>query len=856
MSEIWAGLGLGNGRASDGAHAAAARAARTSRTAFLSFLAFTSLAILLGSSRLSAQTCAVTELRVAVKDRSGTAVVNAKVWLGNDAEAAATATDDDGVAEFPNPACGQLVVHAGSDGFQSVTQQIEIAGAEPVQAELTLAPASVQENLEVRASTVGMEASSSETGELQPEVMKELPTVPTTVADTLARLPGLLRSSDGSINISGAGEQHGAFVVNQADVTDPATGKFGPTLPIDVVEAINVEKAPFLTEYGHFTSGVVSVETHRGGDKWHAELNDPFPDFRIRSHHVDGLRNSTPRLLFGGPAIHDRLYLITELQYYLDKHPNLTLPYPFNESKQELVNSFTQVDYILSARHLLTASFHLRPQHINYVNPEYFNPQPVTPSYAEHGYEWTVMDRLAVGNGTLVSLVSYQSFASRVGAQGDAEMTLTPTGNTGNYFARQYRGAQRGEWMETWAPGQLSWLGRHDLKTGASVDLLENHGGFTANPINLVDLGQVLLRRIAFRGGNSYALHDVGTDGFVEDHWTLGRGLALDDGIRLERQSAAGSVRLAPRAGIAWTPFKSGRTTFRAGYGRFYDRVPLDVYAFNHFPQRIVTDFTPDGSVANTIGYANMLGTDAGPSSVWVHNRHGFGGFAPRNATWKLQVEQRISRQVLLQALYENSRSAGLVELEDFGAISNGLALQGGGRAIYRQTEISARIDWRKGQQLFLSYVHSRAQGQLNDFNGFVGDFPVPLVRPDLFSNLPTDLPNRFLAWGRFGAPLGLYILPLVEFHTGQPYTSVDALGNYVGTPNVNRFPAFFSADTRFVRDFKVRTKYTLRFSLSAFNMTNHFNALSVHANVADPQYGDFFGNYTRRYRGDFEVLF
>jgi len=31
---------------------------------------------------------------------------------------------------------------------------------------------------------------------------------------------------------------------------------------------------------------------------------------------------------------------------------------------------------------------------------------------------------------------------------------------------------------------------------------------------------------------------------------------------------------------------------------------------------------------------------------------------------------------------------------------------------------------------------------------------------------------------------------------------------------------------------------------------------LSVHANVADPYYGTFFGNYHLRYRADFDVLF
>jgi hypothetical protein len=150
MSEIWAALG-GDSRTSNFARVARTRPARTWLVAFLSFSAFASLVIfvlfliLLGPSNLSAQTCAVTQLRVSVKDRSGTAVANAKVWLGDDSEAGARTTDDDGLAEFQNPGCGQVVVHAGSDGFKTVEEQLEIAGEEPMQTELTLAPESVQE---------------------------------------------------------------------------------------------------------------------------------------------------------------------------------------------------------------------------------------------------------------------------------------------------------------------------------------------------------------------------------------------------------------------------------------------------------------------------------------------------------------------------------------------------------------------------------------------------------------------------------------------------------------------------------------------------------------------------------------
>jgi outer membrane receptor for ferrienterochelin and colicin len=50
------------------------------------------------------------------------------------------------------------------------------------------------------------------------------------------------------------------------------------TVPVDVVERVDVFKTPYLAQFGRFTAGVVSVETRRGGDKWNFELNDPLPD--------------------------------------------------------------------------------------------------------------------------------------------------------------------------------------------------------------------------------------------------------------------------------------------------------------------------------------------------------------------------------------------------------------------------------------------------------------------------------------------------------------------------------------------------------------------------------------------------
>ena len=106
--------------------------------------------------------------------------------------------------------------------------------------------------------------------------------------------------------------------------------------------------------------------------------------------------------------------------------------------------------------------------------------------------------------------------------------------------------------------------------------------------------------------------------------------------------------------------------------------------------------------------------------------------------------------------------------------------------------------------------------------------------------------------------PFRLGVYPILEYRTGSPYAVLDAARNYVGVPYSDRyrFPSFFSADTRVSKDIPFRDKYTLRFAVSVFNMTNHFNPTEVHANVGDPLCGVFIGNYKRGFMGDFDVLF
>jgi hypothetical protein len=813
------------------------------------------------SFRASGQTCRSAELRVFVKDSQGSPIFDSQVRLGSaSTEFGNRTTPASGVVEFQNVPCGPWTIRAAKIGFEDSADTLQIGSESSVEATLTLNPQIAHSSVDVTESRPPVDQSSSQNYELRPAEVKTLPTNPATVTDTLPLVPGVLRAPNGELIIDGSGEQRSSLVVNHSDVTDPATGKFGQTVPLDSIETVNVLTTPFLAQYGRFTQSVVAVETRRGGDKWHTDLNDPFPDFRIRSNHMVGIRNETPRSMLGGPLIQNRLYFMTALLYYLDKSQERTLGFPHNVSKVERVNSFTQVDFVASPRQIVNFTYHFSPEHINFVNPEYFNPQPVTPSYAQRNYVATLADYLGIFSGTLDSSASMQRFHTFIGAQGDGEMILTPQGNQGNYFGVQTRDAWRREWLEIWSPAPWRLLGTHQWKIGTSLTVANNRGSFTFHPVDIRGTQSESLERIDFFNQVPYKRTDLEFTTYLQDHWSPSPRISLDYGLRVEHQRLASSLRIAPRSGLAWTPFPDGRTVLRIGYGQFYDHIPTDVYAFSRYPLRTITNYAPGGSIAGVAQqYANVIGDVTGPRSFLVNGQRVAGAFSPRGATWNIQLEHSFSPLLRVRAVYTDNRSVGLIVLEpDRLGITNEVVLNGDGSSRYRQAEVTAKIAWRDGQNLVMSYTHSRAEGSQNAFDNFLGNYPLPVFHPDVYSNLPGDVPNRFLAWGRFNVPVwSLKLLPIIEWRTGFPYVVYDQLQNYVRVPNSDstRFPGFFSADARLMRDFKVSPKYTLRLSVTGSNLTNHFNALAIHNNVADPKYGVFFGNNHRRYRFDFEII-
>ena len=804
----------------------------------------------------------LSKLQVSIVDEKSQPVAAAEISVTQaDKVITSAQTDANGKAEIEVPSAGKYLLNIKKKGYLATDTEVEVANnREAPELDVVLSAVNLSEQT-VEVKGIGDNAVTDDGGitqTLSVDAAKNSPTKPVTLTDSLPLIPGIVRGQDGSVKIAGFGEDHSALLVNSVDVTDPATGNFGLSIPIDSVDTVQVSVMPYLAQYGRFTAGVVTAQTRRGGDKWDFSLNDPFPEWRIRSAHLDGVKSATPRFNASGPLIKNKLYFLEGAEYLLNKYSVRTLPYPENQYNSQAFNSFTQVDWIISPTQTLTASLHFAPHTSEYVGLNYFDPQPVTPNGDFHESTETVTHRWSIFGGLLQSTLAERGVTSAVRPQSyQSLMTLQPTGNFGNYFSNQSRDSSRYEWIENYTFKPLHWLGEHTFQAGMVVGEADNTGQFYGRSVLLQNSGGQRLQRIDFVGGKPYDISDVEPAVFVQDHWIISRHLAFDAGVRYEAQSVTSTTRTAPRGGFVWTPVS--RTVIRGGMGIFYDSVPLDIYAFNSYPNQRITTYDASGNaVGRPVLYVNLTDQAVQSKFPFIDRKSKTGNFAPYSMAWNVELEREINRMFTVRVKFLQSWEDGMITLEQQ-MVDNrhALVLGSNGSAQTRQAEFTSRIGANASRQFYFSYVRQYAYGDVSSAASYLGNYPYPVVRSGLVSALPSEIPNRFLLWGTYSLPKKFMVNPHIEWRNGFPWQPTDALQQWVQTYGPqSRYPRYFSADVAVAKDFRVRLEHAVRLTLTVQNLTNHFNPLQVHSNLADPQYGQYFGNYTRKYLMDFDFLF
>lgn len=762
-------------------------------------------------------------------------------------------TDENGQYEFRGLQPGAYSISVAQAGFKADTRPVVVNAGQQIVQDFILQIETVSQKVEVNEST----SSTPDTATPKPTTVThtELTTIPTPqekVKDVLPIIPGVIRTIDGKLNFKGADEGQSLLVVNSARTTDPVTGSFGVPIPTDAVESFAVYKTPYDASLGSFSGGLTSIETKPPDDKWDFKVRGIVPSVLGKNGHMVGIAEAIPGVAFDVPIIHHKLLLSEVFQYEMKKTTVEGLPWPHDISKRQGFNTFTTLEAILSPTHVLTLTVNAFPLRQQDVDISALVPQTASNDLNQSGWAIGLNDKYQLASGGILSVVAqYMRFDSNAHGQGLADMLITPEGWGGNYFNQWSRRGKELQAVPTYQFPTKHWHGEHAIRVGLDIDYRSFFGDNVSRPIQLMRQDNSLAEEITFSQAPSQVPSDSSVAEFIQDHWVITPQWSVDLGARLSTETSGWDAAFAPRAAVAYSPGKSGKTVIRAGTGIFYGVLPLLAANFAANPNRTVTDFDALGvPIGPSVTYTNVYAGSANP--LTAANLPSQPNTTPRNVTWSGEVDQELLRNLKLKVAYLDSHSSYLFDIQPFTAAGAGdsfMALTNTGSSHYRELETTLHYTMRERDQVNASYIWSSARGDLNSLSQIAIPFAAPVIRPDVYGILPSDIPNRVIAWGIFAMPWKLTFSPLVDVHSGFPYSNIDVLQQYVGTPNGQRFNEFFSLDLKLYREFRVpflgnRSGKThhIRLGVYTLNVTNHGNFNAVYNNVTSPNFGTFAG--------------
>ncbi len=736
---------------------------------------------------------------------------------------ARTETDAAGEVAFPDVEPGLYVIRATRPGFLTRdSAPFTVRSSETSQVLVDTPMAFVLPEVQVRAEAPSPTDSVrpvSASDMLSGTLFDTAPIAGDDFQSLLPLLPGVVRDADGRLRIKGGTPAQGALQVSSASLNDPSTGDFDLDLPAQSVQSVEVLSNPFAAEYGRFSTSITQVRTERGTNEWRIEPGNLIPRFR---GFFKGIRAFEPRLSVRGPLRRDRLFLSQDLQFRYVTTPVRSLP---EEPVIDLrsFDSFTRLDGVISSRHTLGGGVVMFPRSIRRVTMNTFRPIETTPAFNQGGFSVGLLDRLALRPDlVLESTVAFRRFEIEVETDNHAPMVYTPAMQGGGFFNNQERDVTSVQVVEALSLSR-EWRGEHVIKVGADLQRSHYNGTNLSRPVEIRRGDGSLAELITFDPLSMQLVSGTELALFAQDRWRVGSRVTFEFGLRVDRDGVAERVSWSPRAGVAIGVLPEGRGILRGGVGKFVQRTPLNVDAFASYEPRIVTRFAPDGTIVS------------GP--VRLAHRVEEPLRTPYATVANVEWDQRFGRRVLLKVAWvgrlghqdhilEPDRDAGL------------LRLSSSGDSRYREVEVTARYLAGERRDITISYVWSQGRADLNHYDQFYGNLRTPIIRPNEYGPIATDVPHRVLLRGTIGLPAQFDFSPVLELRTGFPWSAVDEYQDFVGPRNrAGRLPNVYTLDFTLTRPWQFR-KWRFRAGIKMYNAFGSSAARDIQANVASPFFG------------------
>jgi hypothetical protein len=586
-----------------------------------------------------------------------------------------TLSDADGHFQFTGLSAGTYLLEVSQTGFKPFAATIVLQPRESRVQDIRLELATVAASIDVQGQAPEITAHSADPdATLTDREFPALPMAQQKFTEALPLIPGVVRTMNGVLNIKGEVANQGMLLVDAAQMVDPVSGGFSVGVPLTSVETLNVFEAPYNAQYGGFSGGLATIETKAPPSQWQYSLLDFVPGLRMKKRHIVGVSAETPRLFVGGPLIRNRLNISESFDYTIKNLPVRGQPWPVNENRLRGFTSFTNLQAILSPRHLLTANVVAFSSRSQFADINSLVPQSASSNSGSKGAFATVSETDQFSGGTLNTTFRYTRFTSNSYGQGDQDLLMSPEGLSGNAFNRWTRTANQFEILPAFALARKTWHGSHDLKAGMDVVHGYYDGTSHSDPIEVLREDRSLAERIDFSGSNPLHGRETEVSEFVQDHWSLSERLAVDSGLRVTAQSNGRSAAFAPRVGLVYAMGAERKTVLRAGSGFFYDRVPMLAATFPQNPTRMVTMYNQAGLAAGPSAVLQNAYLDFGGSGPTIRTS-GDPGTSPRNFTWNVEAEREVNSRATVKLSYLQSQVSDLYVVMPWHEGTNGDAV-------------------------------------------------------------------------------------------------------------------------------------------------------------------------------------
>jgi hypothetical protein len=775
-----------------------------------------------------------------VVDETGNPVAGARITFDLGGAPVSGMSNASGVYRIEIPSAGEYQLRVEREGFFLLTKErMFLDAAAPLDIHLTHLR-ELAESIDVPYSppVVDPEATN-EVKRLDGQTILNLPYAASQdYRRALPLMPGAIQDNNGTIHFNGGTPSETSYRLDGFDVSNIAGGGLTARLSVDTVQSVewSADRMPVESKG---SAGEINIRTEMGDDRWRFGATNPIPSIDTQSGvHVN---HWSPRLMVSGPLRKGRLWFHTALDpfYTADTVPDL--PQGENRTSSFSGSDLTRVQWNVSDWQTLTGGFLYNRGKTFRNGLSILNPAETTVNGRSSLAMATLRDQVVV-NGNLIEA----GFANtreymRMSPLGSDEYLLTPFGASGNFFRDQTAHSTRQEFLLNAAFRQAHiFAGTHQFRIGANAETNRLDQTVMRHSLSVVRADQSPVRRIDFQGRGREITDNTEVYTYATDHWNLGGRVTLDLGFRTQWNRLTGSTPPAPRLAIAWAPWKKKTIKFSAGWGVYYDSIPIGLLGLGQ-DQSSITTFFPSAAAA---------ASDARPAAMETVYRVETNDLrTPRFTVTSVSAEGALPHGFFARVdLTSRQGSRGLAFDQYFASpFLNQYIANNSEHASYRAAEVTLRRTFGAKYQWAASYTRSSARSSA--VLGYT--IENPLLTPQAGGPEPWDAPNRLLLWGWAPLPKKWFPRPLQrivgdtdlqllsDYHTGFTFNSTTETGYLAGPPNSRRFPDFFSVNFAIERRFPFRG-YLWALRLGVVNAFARSNPNVVNSDYDSPQYLTF----------------